>query len=555
MNTFMLMIPIVFIVVLLILFVVFLMISSRQEKVLKTIDKDGKVKAEEYMKKENTAKTKNTKTTNTVTTDKKEQFKKEDVFKFMEFDRIMDKMIVQNGGSRFTMAIRCKGINYDLMSEMEQLSVEEGFITFLNTLKYPIQLYVQAQNIDLKGNISKYKTNIEGLTEDYKNINEDYNKIASAFDADERELDRVGKEREKITNVYEYAQDIIRYVEKMSTNKNLLQRKFYILLSYNTAEINSADKFNKDELIEMCSTELLTRCNGIISALSSCSVSGEILDSNELADLLYSAYNRDDKSLMSVKEAVDSGMLRLYSTSQDAFEKEQDKLEEYIKNQARLKAYKAILYAKEHDEISTPASEVLAQEEEISRMATNYIKNSDYSPEEKDIATKKVLADYREDKRELTDMHEVQKQEYINQMNEDAKKIPELENMEVPHGIQLIEKANSYEDMNNEVQVEKAVSNNEQEISKVESNQNETENNVIEPQVQQLQKQTNETVQTNMNVTEEANKAINNNVYTGYSNNTLNNETATEETNDNESSNEPNNQQTTDLYDDDETII
>ena len=61
--------------------------------------------------------------------------KREDVFKFMEFDKIIDNMIVQNKGQRYTMAIKCKGINYDLMSDVEQLSVEQGFITFLNTLK------------------------------------------------------------------------------------------------------------------------------------------------------------------------------------------------------------------------------------------------------------------------------------------------------------------------------------------------------------------------------------------------------------------------------------
>lgn len=447
MNTAMMMIPIAFIIILLILFLVFLMLTSRQEKVLKTIDSNGKIKED----KKSTKKVDNT--LKTTSNDKKELMKKEDVFKFMEFDRIMDKMIVQNGGSRFTMAIKCKGINYDLMSEMEQLSVEEGFITFLNTLKYPIQLYVQAQNIDLKANIAKYKSNIEELVTDYNNINEDYNKIASQFDADERELDNISKEREKITNVYEYANDIIRYVEKMSTNKNLLQRKFYILLSYNTSEINAAEKFNKDELIEMCSTELFTRCKGIISALSSCSVSGEVLDSNELADLLYSAYNRDDKSLMSVKEAIDSGMLRLYSTSKDAFEKEQDKLEEYLRKQAQLKAYKAILYARENNEISTPALEVLEQEEEISRRATSYVKNSDYPQNEKDIASKKILSDYREDKRSLNEMHEIQKQEFINSSEKDIAKIEELEKMDVPHGVELIEKSKNYNDTqeNNEI--------------------------------------------------------------------------------------------------------
>lgn len=436
----MMMVPIIFLIILFMLFIFFLIITSRQEKTLKTIDKEGKIKEDKPVVKED-------KKSTTSTTDKKETYKKEDVFRFMEFDRIMDKMIVQNGGSRFTMVIRCKGINYDLMSEMEQLSVEEGFITFLNTLKYPIQLYVQAQNIDLKGNIAKYKSNIEDLTVDYNNITEEYNKLASSFDVDEREMNRVTKERDRISNVYEYAHDIIRYVEKMSTNKNLLQRKFFVLVSYNTSEINAVDKFNKDEVIEMCSTELLTRCKGIISALSSCSVSGEILDSNELADLLYSAYNRDDKSLMSVKEAIEGGMLRLYSTSEDAFERKEEQLDEYLKNQAQLRAYKAIKYAKEHDEIETPASEMLSQEEEISRRATNYVKNSDYPQDEKDRATKKILADYREDKRDLNEIHEIQKNAILEEAEKDIAKIDELEKKEPPYGVQLIEKAKNYKEI------------------------------------------------------------------------------------------------------------
>lgn len=437
------MIPIIFMIILLILFVIFLMLTGRQEKTLKTIDKEGKIKEDKV--EQSTSKKSTKEVSNTSSSkDKKDLYKKEDVFKFLEFDKIMDKMIVQNGGSRFTMAIRCKGINYDLMSEMEQLSVEEGFITFLNTLKYPIQLYVQAQNIDLKANIEKYRANIAELTNDYNNITEEYNKLASAFDADEVQLERVTKERDKITNVYEYANDIIRYVEKMSTNKSLLQRKFYVLLSYSTSEINSVDKFNKDEIIEMCSTELMTRCKGIISALSSCSVSGEILDSNELADLLYSAYNRDDKSLMSVKEAIESGMLRLYSTSEDAIDKKEEKLDEYLKIQAQLKAYKAIKYAKEHDEIETPASQLLSQEEEISRRATNYIKNSNYSQEDKDKATKKILSDYREDKKALNEINMIQKDAILEEAEKNIEKIPELEKVKPPLGIELIDKANGF---------------------------------------------------------------------------------------------------------------
>ena len=65
------------------------------------------------------------------------------VFNFMEFDKIEDNMIVQKKGKKFLMVVKCQGINYDLMSGVEKNSVEQGFIQYLNTLRTPIQIYIQ----------------------------------------------------------------------------------------------------------------------------------------------------------------------------------------------------------------------------------------------------------------------------------------------------------------------------------------------------------------------------------------------------------------------------
>ena len=71
-------------------------------------------------------------------------YNKQSMAKFMEFDKIEDNMIVQKNGNRYLMVIECQGVNYDLMSAMEQTAVEEGFLEFLNSLRYPIQIYIQA---------------------------------------------------------------------------------------------------------------------------------------------------------------------------------------------------------------------------------------------------------------------------------------------------------------------------------------------------------------------------------------------------------------------------
>src|SRR5699024_594502 len=72
------------------------------------------------------------------------------IYKFMEFDEVLDNMIVRKVRKQYVMVIECKGINYDLLSEDEKNAVESGFIEFLNTLRFSIQLYVQTRKLNFE---------------------------------------------------------------------------------------------------------------------------------------------------------------------------------------------------------------------------------------------------------------------------------------------------------------------------------------------------------------------------------------------------------------------
>jgi len=102
------------------------------------------------------------------------------VMDFMEFDTVVDNMISQKNGNRYIMVVECQGINYDLMSEVEKNSVEEGFIQFLNTLRHPVQIYTQTRTINLDSSVQKYKekikeiqTTLEKLEMQYKQMQKD----------------------------------------------------------------------------------------------------------------------------------------------------------------------------------------------------------------------------------------------------------------------------------------------------------------------------------------------------------------------------------------------
>ncbi len=82
---------------------------------------------------------------------------RESILEFMEFEEIVDNMIVRKNGTQYIMILQCNGVNYDLMSEDEKIAVEEGFVQFLNTLRFPIQLYIQSRTLNLRDIIDEYK--------------------------------------------------------------------------------------------------------------------------------------------------------------------------------------------------------------------------------------------------------------------------------------------------------------------------------------------------------------------------------------------------------------
>lgn len=270
------------------------------------------------------------------------QVEQRDMSEFIKFDKIANDMIYQNKGQKYSMVIQCRGINYNLMSEIEQMSVEEGFIMFLNTLKFPIQLYVQTRSVDLSQNIKQYKERVKDFVSKQNEIAAKYSELEEDVDSTEEEILHMRKEKLKYSNIAEYVSDITRYVERMALNKYMLQRNFYIVVSYNKSELVSAEKFSKEEYEDLCYRELFTRAQGIIGSLAACSINADILNSNELAQLVYVSFNKDDANVLNVKDALESGMFRLYTSSEDVMKKKRAMLEEELQRQGMERVEEAV---------------------------------------------------------------------------------------------------------------------------------------------------------------------------------------------------------------------
>lgn len=261
------------------------------------------------------------------------EYNKQSIFDFMEFDDIIDNMIEQKNGRRYVMVIECQGVNYDLMSSMEKVGVEEGFQQFLNTLRHPVQIYIQTRTVNLESSIETYKEKVKEIEDKYRNTEYELKKMREAGYYSDEQIQKVELEITKQKNLLDYGKDIIRNTEKMSKNKNVLNKKYYVVIAYSADELGN-NNYDKDELRGMAFSELYTKAQSLIRTLSACSVTGRILNSLELAELLYMAYNRDEAETYNLEKEIRAGLMEMYSLAPDVFEKKLKLLDKQIQDNA-----------------------------------------------------------------------------------------------------------------------------------------------------------------------------------------------------------------------------
>lgn len=362
-------------IVLFILVILFIMISFKNRKEQKKSENKNNSESKEN----------ETPKTNTIQT---KTYTAENVKNFLDFDEIKDNMIITKGGKKLIMVVQCQGINYDLMSGIEKVGVEQGFIQFLNSLTRPIQIYIQSRKVNLEESIINYNKRLKTIEQNCNKAKIQYDQAQINPTISSQKLRNIRLEYIKQKNLLEYTKDIIANTEKMSLNKNILTKNYYIAVSYYPED--SEGLFKKEELFDMAFSELYTTAQSILRTLSVCGITGKVLDSTELADLLYVAYNRDASEIYGVDKAIKSGYDALYTTAPDVINKKIEELDKMINARAIELANETI----EDTILKDRRQKELEKKEKnfnkiIRQMAKNMIEeNKDYVGE--DIAEKSI---------------------------------------------------------------------------------------------------------------------------------------------------------------------
>jgi len=206
----------------------------------------------------------------------------------LQIAEIRDGVVIMSDGS-FRSVIMVKSINFDLMSPQEQEAVEYSYQGFLNSLYFPVQIFIRSQRVDLQPYIEK--------------------------------LDKIRTEHDNMLLAL-LMEDYITYIDQLSQQTNIMDKRFYVVVPYfpvvelqkaltqsknffsgvaglfnnkeNHVTINEAD-------LEKAKAELRNRVQAVLEGLLQCSIQGLPLDTQELIELYYDTYNPDTATRQQLK--------------------------------------------------------------------------------------------------------------------------------------------------------------------------------------------------------------------------------------------------------------
>jgi hypothetical protein len=210
----------------------------------------------------------------------------------LQIAEIRDGVVIMNDGS-FRSVIMFKSINFDLMSPSEREGVEYAYQSFLNSLYFPIQIFIRSQKVDLGPYIQR--------------------------------LDKIRGEHENMLLAM-LMDDYINFIDALASQTNIMDKHFYITIPYfpvleSTKPLAQSKNlfdgvfklFNNtkthvvidEQRLEEAKAELRNRVQAVLGGLLQCSVQGLPLDTQELIELYYDSYNPDTATRQQLKNFND----------------------------------------------------------------------------------------------------------------------------------------------------------------------------------------------------------------------------------------------------------
>ena len=177
----------------------------------------------------------------------------------------IDNGIITTNKNQHSIIVELESIEYGLLHDEEKNSVNRELVSIAQMLKFPIQFLEVKQKIDMEETIENIKIHIVNSNEYIK----------------------------------EYGRNIIEHLERIQENKDLFERKNYMIIS----------SFNKRRTSEI---ELKEFYQLLRYHLINIKVGTRLLSDIEILELIYRQLHKGSKN--EVKDIMEEGGLKLYVT-------------------------------------------------------------------------------------------------------------------------------------------------------------------------------------------------------------------------------------------------
>jgi hypothetical protein len=208
--------------------------------------------------------------------------------RFLDIAEIRDDIVIMKDGT-VRAVLLVASINFALKSEDEQQAIIQAYMTFLNSLEYPIQIAIQSRRMNIDAYMAALK-----------------------------------EQETKSTNELLRAQisDYRNFVHELVELGEIMQKRFYVVISYDPVSNKRknfftrlseafsptvAAKLNEKQLADR-RDQMARRVEIAMSQLSSMNLSAVRLDTQSLIELYYNVYNPD---VFEEQKLVDLGKIQV----------------------------------------------------------------------------------------------------------------------------------------------------------------------------------------------------------------------------------------------------
>jgi hypothetical protein len=210
----------------------------------------------------------------------------------LQIAEVRDGIVIMSDGS-YRSVVMVKSINFDLMSEREREAVEYSYQGFLNSLYFPVQIFIRSNKVDLRPYVEK--------------------------------LDKIRSEHDNMLLAL-LMEDYVNFISELSQQTNIMDKTFYVVIPYfATLDVQKAITQSKnfftgiaglfdnkqkrvvinEQDLAKAKDELRNRVQAVLGGLQQCGIQGLPLDTQELIELYYDSYNPDTATRQQLKNFDD----------------------------------------------------------------------------------------------------------------------------------------------------------------------------------------------------------------------------------------------------------